>query len=701
MVWSQLGAIANVTLTVAYLAIARSVLWPLARTGQLGRNHLGLATGMIFFSCGVGHAIHAEHTFRIVVTEGWAHTGLDWHLTVWDGLTAVIAVVYWRERQKTGPPEAAGNLFEDLQRRQHELELEAEQALLRAELAVGRELMARQSFAQAFESAPIGMALVDTDGRLVHVNAAFADALRRPAAELAGAVLVDLVIDEADRAALRAANDQATGDAVEVRLHLPDGDTAWARIAVTPLPSDGTRSLVQLDDVTVRRLAQERLNHLALHDPLTGLPNRVLFHDRTTTALRQAARTGRHTGCLFIDLDHFKVVNDSLGHLAGDEVLKVLAERLLAVLRPGDTVARMGGDEFCLLLQELEDPEEATRIAERVLRAVEGYVEVDGVQITTGASIGVAVAGPQDQASSHTLVRDADTALYRAKGTLRGTHAVFDETIRADAQHRMRIEADLRVALRRGELRVLYQPQWSLRERRVVGVEALVRWDHPTLGLLQPVDFIDIAVETGLVTDLGQIVLEQALADLSAWRILHDDLELAVNLSSRQLGRPGFVADVAQALATAGVPPAALCLELTESDLTILGRSALTTLQDLRDLGLRLAVDDVGTGQSSLSHLVELPVDAIKIDRTFVDRVQVPGAERAVVEALLSLARTIGLHVVAEGPETQEQLDVLRDLGADVVQGYAISEPLPATDVTALLAAAAAPARADAFPTLA
>ena len=684
MTWSHLGVFANLALTIAYLAVATSILWPLARTGQLWRNHLGLATGMIFFSCAVGHGIHADHTLRLVLTSGWESSGVDWHLGVWDSLTAVIALVYWHQRRISGPPVDAGTMFEDLRRRQQELEARANEAGLREELAVERELRARQSFAQAFESAPNGMAFVDELGGMVRVNSAFAAMVDRSIEQAGGLSLRDLVAAD-DLEVLTLALAERSGDTVEVRLARPDGRPCWARLALTPLESGKASCLAQLDDVTARRQAQERLNHLALHDPLTGLPNRMLFHDRATQALREAERTGRWTACLFVDLDNFKVVNDSLGHLAGDQVLRELAGRLVAILRPGDTVARMGGDEFCLLLEQLEGPHEATEIADRVLEALDGYVVVHDMEVTTGASVGVAVARAGDGATSQTLVRDADTALYRAKGRLRGTQVTFDDAIRDDAQRRLRVEAELRGALAAGQISVAYQPQWSLAGARIVGVEALARWEHPTHGQLQPADFLDIAIESGLVVELGRVVLDLALQDLARWQLRHPSLKLAVNLSSRQLGRPHFVDEVRALLAGADVPATSLCLELTETDLTGLGRSALTTLDELRLLGVRLAVDDVGTGQSSLTHLVTLPVDIIKIDRSFVDQVHLPGAKRAVVEALLSLARTIGLDVVAEGAETDEQVDTLRALGGDVIQGFVISHPLSPAAFEALL----------------
>jgi predicted signal transduction protein with EAL and GGDEF domain len=345
----------------------------------------------------------------------------------------------------------------------------------------------------------------------------------------------------------------------------------------------------------------------------------------------------------------------------------------------------MGGDEFCLLLVGLEHQGEAALVAERVCRALSGFVELDGVQVTTSASVGVAVALPGDRSTSETLVRDADTALFRAKAEARGCAVVFDAEMREEAQRRLELENELRLALPAGEVRVVYQPQWSLRSERLVGVEALVRWAHPTRGELLPEQFLPVAVESGLVIEIGRLVLAQSVRSMAGWLAVHPDLRLAVNVTARQVASTGLADEVSALLAEVDVPTSALCLELSESDLTMLGPTGTAALIDLHERGVRLAVDDVGTGQSSLTHLVTLPVDGIKIDRSFVEHVHVPGAKRAVVQALLSLGTTIGLDVVAEGPETYEHIEALRQLGCDVVQGFVTGRPLTEDEVTALL----------------
>ena len=682
MVWNQIGLFANVVLTIAYLAIARSILLPLARTGQLWRNRLGFSTGLIFFTCGIGHVIHVEHTARLVLAHGWMHGAIDWHLGLWDSLTAMCAIAYWRQRQMEGPPVDTGTLFEDLQRRQKELETQALEAHLREELAVERELAARQSFALAFDSAPNGMAFVDRAACLVRVNGAFADIVGRTVEDLTGVCLEDLLLGPDGPLA---PDSLAAGNPIEVRLERTDGPTTWARLVVTTL-ADASALLVQLEDVTERRRAQARLNHLALHDPLTRLPNRLLFHDRTRAALLQRHALARLDG---VSVHRPRQLQGGQ-RLAGPRRRRrgAQADRRPAggrAPRPGTRSHEWAGTSSACCCRSWPTLTEATGIAERIIEALDGYVEIDGMLVTTGASIGVAVVRSGDGATSETLVRDADAALYRAKGSGRGHHVVFDEAIRDDAERRLWVEAELRRGIGDGEITVAYQPQWSMSRQRIVGVEALARWQHPTLGERQPAEFLAVAVETGLIVELGREVLDQALSAFARWRQADPDLDLAVNLSSRQLGRPHFVDEVQSLLATAGVPATSLCLELTETDLTALGRSALTTLDDLRRLGIRLAVDDVGTGQSSLTHLVTLPVDVIKIDRSFVEQVHVPGANRAVVEALLSLARTIGVDVVAEGAETQEQLEALVELGCDVIQGYVVSRPVRADAIFDLL----------------
>jgi diguanylate cyclase (GGDEF)-like protein/PAS domain S-box-containing protein len=671
---SQLGLLANAVAAIALTIVAVSILVSVARTGHWRRNRLDLGAALIFLSCGLGHAVNPRRG------EG------DWQLVLLDGLTAIVAVTYLRVRRAAGAEEGGGVLYEDVRRRQHELAGQVMAANVREELATERAAAADHRLSRVFASAPIGMAVLDRHGRTTRANPSLGRILARDLGARDEVQLVDLLAPT-DRELLETLVRQAAdgAEAIEVQIERPDGTLVWGRVTVTPLTDDDGSLLVQIEDVTERRRAEERLQHLAMHDPLTGLPNRLLFHSRATAALRHATHTGCYVGCLFVDLDHFKVVNDSLGHTAGDRVLTSMADRLAVVVRPEDTVARMGGDEFCLLLVGLEHQGEAALVAERVCRALSGFVELDGVQVTTSASVGVAVALPGDRSTSETLVRDADTALFRAKAKARGCAVVFDAEMREEAQRRLQLENELRLALPAGQLRVVYQPQWSLRTERLVGVEALVRWAHPTQGELLPEQFLPVAVECGLVVEIGRRVLAQAVRSMAGWLAADPDLRLAVNVTARQMASAGLADEVSALLAEVEVPTTALCLELSESDLTTLGPTGTAALIDLHDRGIRLAVDDLGTGESSLTHLVTLPVDGIKIDRSFVEHVHVPGAKRAVVQALLSLGTTIGLDVVAEGPETDEHIEALRQLGCDVVQGFVTGRPLTEDEVTALL----------------
>jgi diguanylate cyclase (GGDEF)-like protein/PAS domain S-box-containing protein len=421
--------------------------------------------------------------------------------------------------------------------------------------------------------------------------------------------------------------------------------------------------------------------HRALHDPLTGLPNRDLFADRLELALARARRGGPPPAVLIADLDQFKLVNDSLGHQAGDELLCGVAPRLALAMRATDTVARFGGDEFVVLCDGVATEDEALELAERLAAALEEPVSVAGAPVYVSASFGVAFASGASDATS--LLRDADVALYRAKANGRGRCELFDATMRAEMTARLALETGLRSALENGELSLHYQPVVHLRSGRVMAVEALMRWNHPVLGAVGPAEFIPVAEESGLIVSLGRWALLEACTYAAS--LGPGGTPVSVNLAPRQLAYPGIVGDVAHALERSGLDSSKLLLELTESALLEEADSPLPVLEELKALGVSLVLDDFGTGYSSLSYLQRFPLDGLKIDRAFVANMTVDGRLAALVEAVVTMARSLGLTVVPEGIETEEQRDALIALGCRYGQGFLFGrpEPVPAAQPTA------------------
>ena len=438
--------------------------------------------------------------------------------------------------------------------------------------------------------------------------------------------------------------------------------------------------------VRLRREAETRLVHQAYHDPLTDLPNRALLLDRLGQALARAGRRDETVGVLFLDLDRFKLVNDSLGHPAGDRLLIEVAARLGGCARPGDTVARLGGDEFVVLLDGLAETAEAGKVADQVAEALEAPFALGEHDVAVTASIGVALAGP-GQAGPSELLRDADVALYRAKERGKARYAVFDPGMGAGVRQRAALEADLRWALERGELRLAYQPLVELATGRVAAAEALARWAHPERGPVPPAEFIPLAEDTGLIVPLGRWVLDEACRQARAWAEEHADPPVvAVNLSARQFQHPDLVEDVAEALLRSGLSPRLLELELTESAVMADPEAAVATLRQLKGLGTGLAIDDFGTGYSSLGYLRRFPLDLLKIDKAFVAGLGRIAEDAAIVEAVVGLAHTLGLRVVAEGVETADQAARLRGLGCELAQGYLFGKPVTPEELGALLA---------------
>jgi diguanylate cyclase (GGDEF)-like protein/PAS domain S-box-containing protein len=453
-----------------------------------------------------------------------------------------------------------------------------------------------------------------------------------------------------------------------------DGTRFFASVVVTTLSDDerGARGFaVVARDVTERRAVEAALAYQAMHDDLTRLANRTLFLDRLQLSLARLDRLDTTVAVLFLDIDRFKTINDSLGHSAGDEVLVTAAERLMGVVRPGDTVARFGGDEFVVLCDNVLGTEHAVTVATRLAEVIAVPYELNGEEVCLSASIGIALASnAADEAE--TLLRDADVALYRAKELGRNRVVVFDDALRARAVVRLETENGLRRAVDRGELCVLYQPEVALRDQRVVGVEALVRWQHPIHGLVKPDQFVPVAEESGLIVPIGNWVIEEACRQSREWALARPDLDpvvVSVNLSARQLSHPGLVAVVARALADTNTPPDRLCLEITES--------VVMTLRALKDIGVQLAVDDFGTGYSSLSYLKRFPVDILKIDQSFVAGLGGDPEDSAIVAAVTKMGHTLGLAVVAEGVETVTQVEALRRVRCDLAQGQLFAPPLP------------------------
>jgi len=441
-----------------------------------------------------------------------------------------------------------------------------------------------------------------------------------------------------------------------------------------------------LADALARQATEDEIRHRALHDPLTGLPNRILFLDRLELALARLRRGKSLAAVMFLDLDRFKLVNDSLGHHAGDEILTAVAPRLKQALRATDTVARFGGDEFGILLEDIDSELAATQAAERIAAVFARPFVLGSAEHFVTASVGIALARGGERADE--LVRDADTAMYRAKEAGRARYELFDDDLRARAVSRLRMETELRRALERGELWLEYQPVVSLRDNAIVSLEALLRWRHPERGLIPPTEFIPIAEETGLIESIGSRVLDEACRQAAQWHAAMPDrppVGISVNLSAVQIANSTLPDTVAMAVRAADLDPSTLRLEITESVLLAETARLTETLAALRKLGVHLVLDDFGTGYSSLGYLTRLPLDALKVDRAFVARLGQDQQDTSITEAIIAMAGALSLPVICEGVETEMQLAELRRMGCDQVQGYYFSRPVDARAITSML----------------
>jgi diguanylate cyclase (GGDEF)-like protein/PAS domain S-box-containing protein len=556
----------------------------------------------------------------------------------------------------------------------------------------GAELSAAEErFRRAFDDASTGMTLGRFDGTWLRVNRAFARFVGREGEDLTGSTFGRVSHPEDIAEGVRALERLASGELedwqAEWRFIRRDGTLVWGLVSVAVVRDREDRPLhyiAQVQDITDRKRAEAELAHQALHDPLTGLPNRVLFFDRLGQALARLTRRRTAVAVLFLDIDRFKLVNDSFGHGLGDTVIARLAARLRELLRPEDTLARLGGDEFTILC-ESDDPGAPVAIAERVVAALGEPFDVAGQAVFLSASIGI--AHTRDPAAEpDRLLAEADAAMYRAKQGGRSRYAVFAPAMRLHGAQRLEVESGLRRALERDELELRYQPVVELASGRIVGVEALVRWRHPERGLLEPAEFIDVAEDNRLIVPLGAWVLEEACRQGRRWHDAGRRLQVAVNLSPRQLADRELTATVARALDSTGLPADALCLEITENAVIDDLPSGLRLLRQIKDLGVTLALDDFGVGFSSLAQVRRLaPVDVLKIDRCFTSGVGKHDEDSAIVAAMLAIGSALGLGTVAEGIERPQQARELHRLGCRLGQGFLFARPAPAAALDVLL----------------
>ena len=549
-----------------------------------------------------------------------------------------------------------------------------------------------EQFRLIFELAPTGMAIVDLDGDFQQANQAFCETIGYEAEELVGLSMTDVSHPEDIDTNLELDRRLISGElpyfSMEKRYLHKDGHVIYAILQVTLVKDDIGEPLHfigQVVDITQRKKAEDQLRHNAFHDELTNLPNRALFLDHLQRAIGHTTRHGRYAfAVLFLDLDRFKVINDSLGHSVGDELLKIVARRLLSCVRPGDTVARFGGDEFAVLLDGIKHIGEAQLIADQIQYSLSIPTKLDDHELALSGSIGIAIntsklKKPED------YVRDADTAMYRAKEGGGGRFAIFDDQMHLHAIDRLRLETDLRQAIQQQELVIYYQPVISVAVGRISKVEALLRWTHPDMGPVPPSQFIPLAEETGLINPLGQWLLGTACAQAKVWHDMGHPIRVAVNISVRQFQYQDLPALVEKVLAETKLPPSALELEITESIAMLNDDFSTIPLQKLSRLGVTISIDDFGTGYSSLSRLKSLPIHILKIDRSFITDIMADPNDEAIVTAIITMAHGLQLRVVAEGVETAEQLAFLRNQKCDEAQGYFFSPPATATDIVELL----------------
>ncbi len=696
---------AAVVMALAYFPIAATLLNGVMRLKR-GERYFQLADVISVFRW-VGLAYAGSATAATLLYLVYRQAGAGVLMVTLPILALLLVALHFYFRQQEAA-EAMKLAHAEAGAREAALAAQAAEAAARHL----RELeSSERRFHSAFTHASIGMALLAFDGRLLQANGAMRVLLGRDEAALAGQP-VQMLVHADDRPAFVAQLGLAGGRefepfSLEMRLVGAGGEERWvaAHCAFFTEPAEtgggdaadagATRPclILQAQDIGARRRAEAGLQHLAFHDSLTGLPNRRRFMEVLAGSIARVQGGGARANSfavLFLDFDRFKLVNDSLGHGAGDELLVQLARRIQERLRPTDIVARLGGDEFAILAEHVEQQRDAIVLAERLLASLARPFTLLGHEIAASASIGITFS-TLGYRSAEEVLRDADTAMYKAKAGGKARYAVFDASLHTEVSRRLRLEGELRRTIDAGHLAVVYQPVYDIRDAgapKLVGFEALVRWRHPTEGELAPMSFLPIAEESGLMRPLSDFVLHCACRQLRQWQLSDPswaELTISVNVSADDMVQSGFVSRVTQAVLEAGLRPQHLTLELTENILMSRVDGAVATLTELRRLGVHVAVDDFGTGYSSLSHLSKLPIDSLKIDRSFVGHLAPGSDESAVVGAIIQLGQNLRKAIVAEGIETAGQAAQLRAMGCVLGQGHHLSQPLSAADADELL----------------
>ena len=598
-------------------------------------------------------------------------------------------------------PYEAGELISTMETALRQSRLESDNQVMEEKLKESEEL---HRF--IVNNSPDLVYMLDRNGCFTFLNDRLDSLLGFTKEELLGKHYSELVDEDHLEVARNVFNERRTGERAarnaELRLRsrvnrrglrLFHSQSLWVELTAEGVysnPKERTRehfvgTYGTARDISERKEAEEVINFQAYHDLLTHLPNRALLKDRLSLAIAHARRNKRKLAVMFLDLDRFKLVNDTLGHTMGDRLLKAVANRLQSCLRRGDTLARFGGDEFTLLLPEVRTRDDVVVIASKILDRLNAPFVIDGHELFVGASIGISIY-PEAGETEEALIQNSDIAMYQVKGRGKNGYQFFSEEMNHQFSTRLSLERELRNGLAQGELRVFYQPQVSLTDGRIIGVEALVRWQHPLRGLVQPMDFLPLAEETGLIGQIDEFVQQRAFADVMHWRRKgFGDITLSVNLSAAQLEQEGFVDRFIGSLQAAGLEPGAVKLEITENTLMQDMEIIIPKLKELRRMGIRIAIDDFGTGYSSLSYLQQFPIQTLKIDRSFVGDIRADDRDASIINAIVAMARGLKLDLIAEGVENRTQLRYLQGQGWREGQGFFVSRPSPASDLQSLL----------------